>query len=108
MLDEVSLGDPEAAKNRLDVVAPLPVLPITDEVMELAPELIGEGMMPREALQDAAHVATAAVHQMDILLTWNCRHIANAVILRDVCGKLRQLGYEPPTICTPDEMLGEF
>ena len=55
----------------------------------------------------SAPIALATVHKMDILLTWNCRHIANAFIR----GRLRQLigtcGYSTPTICTPEELLQE-
>jgi len=53
---------------------------------------------------DALHVAAAAVQGIDYLLTWNCKHIANAAtrgIIEETC---RGAGYEPPTICTPEEL----
>jgi hypothetical protein len=66
---------------------------------------MNSGLLPAKAEGDGAHIALATVHKMDILLTWNCRHIANAFIL----GRLRQLtescGYSAPTICTPEEFL---
>ena len=53
------------------------------------------------------HIAVATVHEMDVLLTWNCRHLANALILGGVGRYLRDLGYEVPIIGTPDELMGE-
>ena len=42
---------------------------------------------------------------MDYLLTWNCRHIANAVTLPKVYEVCRDAGYEPPFVCTPQELM---
>lgn len=63
--------------------------------------------VPEEAAEDALHIAVAAVHGLQYLLTWNCAHIAKAQrrgAIEDVC---RAAGYEPPIICTPEEMMGE-
>ena len=60
--------------------------------------------LPRKAATDAAHIAIAAVHGMDFLLTWNCVHIANAVIAKAVASTCRQHGFECPVICTPEEL----
>lgn len=56
---------------------------------------------------DALHIAVAVVNGMDYLLTWNCTHLANATLRPRVEAACRDLGYEPPTICTPEELLGE-
>jgi hypothetical protein len=69
-----------AAERRLSALANVPVLMITGEVGDLAARFVDEGALPRKAFVDALHVATAAVHRMDFLLTWNCAHIANARI----------------------------
>jgi hypothetical protein len=69
--------------------------------------LVERGAVPREAEVDAAHIALAAVHGLEYLLTWNCKHIANAdkrVAIEELC---RQQGFEPPVICTPDELFEE-
>ena len=58
-----------------------------------------------DAATDALHMALAAVHGMNYLLTWNCRHIANASIRRAVEHQCRLAGYEPPVICTPQELI---
>ena len=58
------------------------------------------------AVEDALHVAAATVHDMDYLLTWNCRHIANAEMRRVMRAICSAHGYEIPLICTPEELMG--
>ena len=89
VLDEVAAGDPVAARERLRVLEPLPLLDITAEVGELATAILASGQIPRKATTDAAHIAIAEVHGMDFLVTWNCVHIANAATARRlsaICG----------------------
>ena len=62
--------------------------------------------MPQKAAEDALHIAIAVTNGIDYLLTWNCKHIANAIIRREVERICRSLGYEPVTICTPEELIG--
>ena len=107
VIDETSAGDPGAALERLRVVQDLPMLGITAEVGVLASGILESGIIPRKAATDAAHVAIAAVHGMDFLVTWNCVHIANAVIAKALLKICRQHGCECPIICTPEELLGE-
>jgi hypothetical protein len=78
VVDEASAGDPVAARERLKVLQGLPLLDITPEVTELASGILASGRIPRKVATDAAHIAIAAVHGMDFLVTWNCAHIANA------------------------------
>ena len=56
---------------------------------------------------DALHIGTAAVHEVDYLLTWNCAHIANAEILPRVALICERFGLALPYICTPEELLGD-
>jgi len=84
VLDEVSAGDPEEAKTRLAMIGTLPVLEITEEAEALAAAIIASGAIPPQAVRDAAHIALATVNDMDYLLTWNCRHLANGQIIRRV------------------------
>ncbi|HEY9139810.1 MAG TPA: type II toxin-antitoxin system VapC family toxin [Bryobacteraceae bacterium] len=107
VLDEAGAGDPAAGRERLTVLQSLPLLDITIEVAELAAALLASGRIPRKAATDAAHIAIAAVHGMDFLVTWNCVHIANAVIAKALASICRERGYECPAICTPEELLGE-
>jgi len=105
VLDEVGAGDPEAARLRIQSIKGLTELDITPHVTELADALVAEGAVTAVAETDALHIAVAAVHGMDFLVTWNCRHIANAEMeprIREIC--LRH-GWRCPEICTPDQLL---
>jgi hypothetical protein len=82
-------------------------LEIDDRVTALGKRLVAGIPLPPKARADALHIAVAAVNGMDYLLTWNCAHIANAAIrprIEDIC---RTMGFEPPVICTPLELLGK-
>lgn len=102
---EIGRGNPEAAQARLAFVREFPVLRVTPEARELADRIFRATMLPDKAAADALHVALAAVNGMDFLLTWNCTHIANGVVLKVVNSICRNSGYEPPIVCTPEELL---
>jgi hypothetical protein len=104
VLEEAAQGDPNAAARRLRVAEGLAVLPYSSDVQVLATRIVDAGAMPRKAMADAFHVAYAALAGVEFLLTWNCTHIANAVMRPRVESLCRSLGYVPPTICTPDEL----
>ncbi len=104
VVDEVSAGDPGAARERVLIVKEFDMLDITPEAGHLASAILASGILPRKAATDAAHIAIAAVHGIDFLLTWNCVHIANAVIAKDIAKICRQYDWEPPVICTPEEL----
>jgi hypothetical protein len=72
----------------------------SDEMLKLA-------ALPQKAKADALHIAVATVHGMDYLLTWNCTHIANAIMRPKIESICRAAGYEPPVICTPPELVEE-
>ena len=104
---EASAGNPEAATRRLEALQGIAELSVDEEVQELADHLISKGGFPSGAEADALHVAVAAVHCIDYLLTWNFRHIDNAAkkpIIRSICVAA---GYSCPEICTPMELLQE-
>jgi predicted nucleic acid-binding protein len=107
VVDEVSAGDPAAVRERLRAIEDLPLLDITPEVEPLASALLEARVLPRKAATDAAHIALSAVHGMDLLVTWNCVHIANAVMAKAVAKVCAEHGFECPVICTPEELLGE-
>ncbi|MGH8716734.1 MAG: type II toxin-antitoxin system VapC family toxin [Burkholderiales bacterium] len=107
VLQEASGGDPEAAKRRVTVILGLPELDVSEEAELLAARLLTEGAIPETAKTDAMHIAVAAVHGIDYLLTWNCKHIANAVMRPKIEVICRACGYEPPVICTPLELMEE-
>jgi predicted nucleic acid-binding protein len=104
--EESRRGDKDAASRRIAEIGDLPSLQIVEQAYDLSRALIEEGALPSAAQDDAAHIALAAVHNMDYLLTWNCRHIDNAErkpLLRSVCAAH---GYTCPEICTPEELMG--
>jgi hypothetical protein len=105
VLDEVRAGDPEVAERRLALTTGLPLLDMTADVAELAATLIDRVPLPTPAAADAAHMAVAAYHGVDFLLTWNVAHIANAALRRRVEDVCRALGYVAPILCTPDELM---
>lgn len=105
VLDEVAMGDRTAADRRLRCLEGLPVLAVDAEVVRLAQGLLAAGAVAVKAATDASHIAVAARHGMDFLLTWNCTHIANAQTLPRVRAAVEAMGYELPVICTPDELM---
>ncbi|WP_462322289.1 type II toxin-antitoxin system VapC family toxin [Halochromatium sp.] len=105
VLEEASAGDPGGAQRRLSVLDGLPEIDITGEVEHLAETLLSRVALPPTAKLDALHIALAAIGGMDYLLTWNCAHIANPALRRPMSLTIQALGYEPPIICTPLELL---
>jgi site-specific recombinase len=103
---EAEKGDSDAARARLDFISETRQLAVSSEAERLEPILLKQTGLPRKALADMSHVALATVHGMQFLLTWNCKHIANANVLRVVARTCRSNGYELPVICTPEELLG--
>lgn len=107
VLQEAATGDPMMAQRRLESVRGLPLLAVTPEATELAEQLVQKGPLPLRAEVDALHIGVAATHGIEYLLTWNCKHIANARMRSQIERICRKLGYEPPVMCTPEELLEE-
>jgi len=107
VIKEVSRGDEEASKKRLSALQDIPLLQFNDEVTDFAQKIVSEKIMPSRYAEDAIHVAIATIHKIDYLLTWNCNHIANAEIRKNILSLCTRYGYEMPIICTPEELMGE-
>jgi predicted nucleic acid-binding protein len=107
VIDEASLGDPVEIQKRLAIIAGLQNLDVTEDATALAKAIMAAGMLPSKVVRDAAHVAVAAVHRIDYLVTWNCKHLANAQIARRIAVVCEKLGHRMPIICTPEELMGE-
>lgn len=103
---EAEKGNPEAARARLEILRLTRRLSASEEAEQLVPVLLRQTGLPMKALADMSHIALATVHGMQFLLTGNCKHIANAQVLRTVVRTCREHGYEPPVICTPEELMG--
>ncbi len=107
VVSEAAVGAADAVARRTELLQKLPRLRATIQAELLAAELVSSGAVPENAKEDAAHIAIAAVHGMDYLLTWNCKHIANIVRLRQVYARIEDMQYVPPIICTPEEYTEE-
>ena len=107
VVQESSAGDPAVAQTRLQLLSAISLLQVNADCVALARSLVESGPIPEKASVDALHIAIATVHGLDYLLTWNCKHIANAEMQTAVNRICRSAGYEPPVICTPEELSGE-
>lgn len=106
-LDEAMRGDSEAAKTRLERMSDIPLLELNETVILLAADLSASGFFPKKCEVDIGHISVASAHQMDILLTWNCSHIANPVIARKIEPIIWEHGFRMPFLATPEELLGD-
>jgi len=107
VVQEAGRGDPDASAARLKAVEGMPVLDISDPVRALAQDLIESKAIPDSHLEDALHVAVAAINGMEFLLTWNFGHINNAFTRARIRGVVEAEGYECPELCSPEELFGD-
>lgn len=106
VINEASAGDEEAAEKRLEALNEITLLDVNSEVENLAKNLVADKALPPKAVTDALHIAVATVHGIDYLLSWNCKHIANAEMQKAIEKVCEDSGYRCPKICTPEELLG--
>lgn len=107
VLREASLGDAEMSRRRAEALAGLTVLAVDDSARELARAILVEKLLPPAAASDAVHAVVAAQHRVNILLTWNCRHLANPHLLGGLRKFMAGHGLVLPEVCTPIELMGE-
>ena len=104
---ESSGGDAVASGKRIAAIVSIPVLKTNDACVALAERFVFQGLVPQESAADALHIEVAAVNGIDYLLTWNCRHLANAARRQDIEACVEASGYACPVICTPEELMEE-
>lgn len=102
---EASVGDPRAIRDRLEVLANLPVLAVNRRAEDLARALVAKGAVPASEPRDALHIALAVVNGIEYLVTWNLKHIANATMRSKIDGVCIARGYDCCEICTPEELV---
>lgn len=107
VIDEASRGDSAQASSRLELLASIPVLEVNTQVESIARRLIEAGIVPASVAADAVHIATACVHEVDFLVTWNFKHIANPMIRQRLRKEVSLSGYELPVLCSPEELLND-
>ncbi len=105
VIDEVSAGDENEIEKRLAIIDELMLLELTEEANTLTKTILKSGVIPQKSVRDAAHIAVATVHEVNYLLTWNCKHIANARILRKIEKICAASGFQIPIICTPENLM---
>ena len=105
--EEAERGDEDAAEKRIAAIDNVPVLGMSDGAVSLAEQLVLSGPIPREYGADAFHIAIAAVNGIEYLLTWNCKHLANAAHRNQIELLVQEAGYACPVICTPEELMEE-
>jgi len=103
--DECSMGDPQAAKERLDVLDSLEFVATSALVDDLARQLMLYHAVPKTEPRDAIHISLAAVNGIEYLVSWNFTHIVNPTTRTAIERVCRDAGYVPPLICTPDELM---
>ena len=106
VLEELADGLAERGAMRLDLVRALPLLPIEPAITEIVESYIRYKLMPADPGGDAMHLALASYHKCDFLVTWNCRHLANANKYGHIRRVNTMLGLFVPALVTPLELLG--
>ena len=105
VVKEARAGDAQAARARVELLESVTLLDATEDAVALTRKLLDLGAVPRKAADDAAHIAIAVTNGVDYLVTWNFRHIANAAMRSRIESVCRSVGYQPTTICTPNELM---
>ena len=105
VIAEISRGELEMVQKRLALVAEIALLPVSEQSAALTQHLMDSGVLPADTESDAAHIALATTHKMDIQLTWNCKHIANPFIQPALRRLVLDFGLNLPELRTPGDML---
>lgn len=105
VLEEISKGDADAAKLRLDSVSSFQLLEVLSEVRDLADSYFSAIEIPEKARADSYHLAVAAWHGMDFLISWNCSHIVSGRVKRIVEEINSANRIRTPIVCTPEELM---
>ena len=105
VMAEAALGDAQAVNNRLVFCNALPLLQLPSDALALAEQLVAKRALPAKAFTDAVHIATASLHEVNLIASWNFKHIAGPLARRKIEQTLEQLGQFVPTIATPEEIL---
>lgn len=100
---------PNRVKAFFDEIRPLlgAVLPLDDDMVHLANAYIDAGVLKRSSLGDALHIAAATLANVDLLVSWNFRHIVNVHRIHGFSGVNTLLGLRSFTILSPREACDE-
>ena len=104
--EEIGRGDASAARLRLEKIAEIPSLSISDDATRIADLLLTKGVIPKGSEEDALHISIATAQGADFLLTWNFKHINNAETKAAIVRLVESCGYICPQLCSPEELGG--
>jgi len=107
VIDEINAGNYPKKTKVLELITQLPLVPVESEVVEIVQTYIQQKVMPEDPVGDALHLALASFHKCDFLLTWNCKHLANANKFSHIRKVNVMLGIFVPLLVTPLELIGE-
>ena len=102
VIEEITMGDPEAAEARLKIAKKFTILPLTEMVERLTDALLESEAVPEKSKLDASHIAHATAHCMDFLITWNQKHIATDKKRKQIEVIIEKFGFQPPQLLTPE------
>ncbi|MEK6556766.1 MAG: type II toxin-antitoxin system VapC family toxin [Candidatus Margulisiibacteriota bacterium] len=104
VVKEVSDGDSTLSEKRLELIENITMLDFHEDIEKLAMQYFSKFSIPQKSVLDVFHIAYAVFHKIDFLLTWNCKHLANANIIQSLYRLNDRLGHTTPVICTPEEL----
>lgn len=107
VLDELRRGNYPNKARTLKLVNELSIIPVDNPIIEIVETYIKYDVMPNDPIGDALHLALASYHRCDFLLTWNCKHLANANKFAHIRRVNTMLGLFIPNLVTPLELLSE-
>lgn len=107
VIAELQEGEYETQADAVNLVSGLPRLEVVDEIADIIDVYLANHLMPKQRLGDALHLALASYHKCDLLLTWNCTHIANANKFEHIRIVNTHLGLFVPALVTPLELCEE-
>ncbi len=107
VIDELERGEYPSREECLELLKRLPLLAIEPAITEIVEAYIARHVMPADPAGDALHLALASYHRCDFLVTWNCRHLANANKFGHIRRVNTLLGLYVPALVTPLELLAE-
>ena len=105
VVEEASRGNTVQSLKRLKAVRLFEVLEIDEDVQKLATNLLSSSAVPEKCPEDALHIACAAVNSIELILTWNFKHINNPFMLKKITQVVVESGWTMPVICSPEEFL---
>jgi len=107
VLDELRGGNFPTQEHTINLLKDVPLVPIEPPISEIVQVYIQHRIMPNDPLGDALHLALASFHKCDFLLTWNCKHIANANKFTHIKRINVMLDLFTPMLVTPLELIWE-